>query len=69
MEKQTALSQIPGLRYGFEALANIPKPVTWEEQALTPASLQCIKLKTLGTDVYDPLVPEFEDYLINQMDE
>ena len=68
LEKQTSLSQIPGLRYSFEALANIPKPVTWEEQALTPASLQSIKLKTIGTDVYDPLIPEFQDSFINQMD-
>ena len=29
LKKDTAISQIPGLRYGKYMLANIPKPETW----------------------------------------
>ena len=54
MGKKTALSQIPGLKYPNMSLANLPKPVQWEDQALTPAALQAIDLTVLGQDIYDP---------------
>ena len=71
VEKQGELSQIPGLNYGFEALANISKPATWEIQKLSPATLQSIKLKVLGTDVFDPTINidqyDFHDELDSQL--
>ena len=38
IEKQTALSQIPGLRYGTHALANLPRPPTWDDSPLSAAA-------------------------------
>ena len=39
LEKLTPLSQIPGLAYKPEALANLPKLPTWDENKLSKAAL------------------------------
>ena len=39
VQKEATLSQIPGLNYGYEALANISKPESWEVQKLNTATL------------------------------
>ena len=68
VQKQSALSQIPGLNYGFEALSNISKPETWEIQKLNAATLQSIKLSVLGTDVFDPGLNALQKELHKDLD-
>ena len=39
LEKQTALSQVPGLRYGLDEMANLPRPASWDSHRLSEAVL------------------------------
>ena len=52
--KQTALSQIPGLRYSSHALANLPRPPSWDDTALSAAAKQSVKFVELGHAVFEP---------------
>ena len=65
VEKETSLSEIPGLTYQFEDLANIPKPVSWENSKLSAAAHQAIKMKTLAIEVHDPRHPDFQSSSID----
>ena len=38
IEKRTALSQVPGLRYGLQPLANLPRPASWDNRPLSTAA-------------------------------
>ena len=68
MEKQSALSQIPGLTYRPEALANLPKPAQWNEHKLSDATRQSIVIRAVGTATYDPNLPESIDDMVKESD-
>ena len=68
MEKRTPLSEIPGFRYGLDAVVNLPKPVAWNERKLTPAAVQSVHLKALGVAMHDPSMPELPDLVHGSMD-
>ena len=68
VEKATALAEIPNLRYGFEEVLDIPRPLTWDDRKLTPAAKQSINLTSLGTAEYDPRKPESVEQVFESMD-
>ena len=47
-EKESALAQIPGLKYGLEPIMELPMPSNWHDHALTGGPLALIKLCKLG---------------------
>ena len=68
LEKLTALSQFPGLQYRSEALANLPRLLSWEEHKLLPATVQSIKWVVRGEAVFDPRQTETKEEVIEAMD-
>ena len=67
LEKQTALSQIPGLTYRPEVLANLPKPSTWDDRKMSDATRLSIVFRPLGTATLDPSLPDSAQDLVLQM--
>ena len=54
LQKDTPLSQIPGLVYRKEALSMVPKPPTWDMSKLSLATVQSIRLTVVDEEIVDP---------------
>ena len=65
MEKKTSLSQIPGLQYRQQTLANVPRPVTWDESRLSEATKLSVDQKVVGHAVYESDVPHPPDQILD----
>ena len=61
LKKQTAISEIPGLRYQAQAVANMPRQATWDDRKLSPAVRQSIRLVARGSASQSPLLPMLKD--------
>lgn len=68
IEKRTALSQVPGLRYGTQALANLPRPQAWDDKALSTAAKQSIQLVALANTVFDPRKTGATEHVVDDLD-
>ena len=68
LEKETPLSQVPGLQYRVQKIANLPRLQTWDCQALTPATKASVKLLAKGNAVHDPTFPELADEVFEALD-
>ena len=68
LEKETPLSQVPGIQYRSQALANLPRPSTWDVHPLTPATKAAVKLLAKGNAVHDPTFPEQADEVFEALD-
>ena len=69
VHKRTALSQVPGLSYGHEGLASLPRPSSWEDGVLTAASKQAIDMEVIKKTVYNPKMPDSVDEMLKKLDE
>ena len=68
LEKSTALSEIPGLAYDYNIVANVPMPISWEKRKLTPAALQSIQLLHINEAIFDPRNPQSADEIYDELD-
>lgn len=67
MEKKTPLSQIPGLLYKWQALANLPRPAAWDDAKLSAAAKLSVDLKVVGHAVYEPDIPELPEQVLDTL--
>ena len=68
IEKKTALSQIPGLKYRPEVLANLPKPASWDNHKLSESAKQSIIVRALSTAIFDPSIQESTSEVLRYLD-
>ena len=48
LQKDSEVSQIPGLAYGMETVATLPRPKQWHDRVMGGAVLQAVKLRRVG---------------------
>ena len=59
----------------MDALANLPKPATWDDHKLTEATRHSIVIRAMGTATFDPNLPDCgvvmlrsEDNILDQLE-
>ena len=69
VQKTSRISQIPGLTYGYQIVANLPRASTWEANKLSEAQIDAIDAYTISAAVHDPKVSQTGEQLIQELGE
>ena len=48
LEKTTAVSQIPGMRYEYDVVGNLPRPAKWDGRVMTFAVKEAVQFNSIS---------------------
>ena len=67
VQKNSRISQIPGLKYGYQIVANLPRASTWEANKLSDTQVNAIDQFTISAAVHDPNISQTEEELVQEI--